>query len=297
MKSEYFEKMYVGIQNRDEYGDKVRLGFMCPDGDDAAAKKRKNTVDHWSRSVDTETHDNVPMTGFSLGRSVNRYRTNNKMFRVGDPRGFDLEISAANLAELISTTTIVKGVIQDELVWMRSGAVNELVTTDDESYLKRSQSYTAKVGDYIRLYSSGHGSNCQYIGPHYVVELWQESQRECTNDWRRMWHYVHSYHLRVDPKPYEITLPINYDKKYSFWEKPAGRRKMPPAKNIEQFRDKVTNVAPLPDDWTEMSTHTNGYGYLYRIFKTKEEAQAFYDTIKCEDAEALFKAAKEKAKA
>lgn len=60
---------------------------------------------------------NEPMHGFKFGDCVKRYITDNKVFEVHDPRGFTLQIQAANLAILIGSATIEKGEIKSECVW------------------------------------------------------------------------------------------------------------------------------------------------------------------------------------
>lgn len=60
---------------------------------------------------------NFPMTGFTLYSFTSRHSTDNKWIRILDPRGFQLEISVANLIELAGTTTIVKGNFKEPLIW------------------------------------------------------------------------------------------------------------------------------------------------------------------------------------
>lgn len=60
---------------------------------------------------------NTPLEGFRLVKSVNRYSTSNKLWRVLDPRGFELEISTANLEELMMDCVIDHGLIKAECVW------------------------------------------------------------------------------------------------------------------------------------------------------------------------------------
>ena len=60
---------------------------------------------------------NVPMNGFQFVKSVTRYSTSNKVWRVLDPRGFELEISTANLEELMMDCVIDHGIIKSTCVW------------------------------------------------------------------------------------------------------------------------------------------------------------------------------------
>lgn len=60
---------------------------------------------------------NEPLEGFQIQRSVSRYSTANKLWRVLDPRGWELEISAETFEELIVNGSIIKGVIQGRCIW------------------------------------------------------------------------------------------------------------------------------------------------------------------------------------
>ncbi len=61
--------------------------------------------------------DNVPLKGFQIQQSVSRYSTSNKLWRVLDPRGFELEITTANLEELMMGCVIDHGLIKGTCIW------------------------------------------------------------------------------------------------------------------------------------------------------------------------------------
>jgi hypothetical protein len=129
-------KHYVGMVKRQD--SNLPLGFITPWGEDAASKKRMSTVDSWARSNKSQstTIENVPMHGFKITsdiRTGGRYGGGDK-WRVEDPRGFELEISSNNLAELMSLGTIEKGEFLDQCVWARDVGVNVLVSVESEVY-------------------------------------------------------------------------------------------------------------------------------------------------------------------
>lgn len=64
--------------------------------------------------------DNVPTCGIKISKSVSRYTTDNKLLQIEDPRGFEVQISVANLVELMEHVTIDKGVFQTPLQWGRA---------------------------------------------------------------------------------------------------------------------------------------------------------------------------------
>src|SRR5574343_534640 len=68
--------------------------------------------------------DNTPQIGFQFTKSVRRtyWGGGNVVWRVLDPRGFELEISSANLARIMDCSCIKEGVIEEPCVWGRSGA-------------------------------------------------------------------------------------------------------------------------------------------------------------------------------
>ena len=100
------ESFYLGML----WGENsIPLGFLTPDGTDSAAQKRKQTVDDWVRRnqgyrsknrVDTTVVKNELLSGFKLTKSQRRWSTSNVVWRVIDPRGFEIEISSENLMKL-----------------------------------------------------------------------------------------------------------------------------------------------------------------------------------------------------
>lgn len=141
----YFETYYAGIKGSIASNNASRkpLAFITPDGDDKAAEKRKETVDNWTYGWGdkdpkdiTKVVDNKPMTGFQIVDWGRRWSTDNKVARIVDPRGYELEIYIPNLMHLILNCTIDKGMIAEELVWLRDGANNRLYPSDSKEYLE-----------------------------------------------------------------------------------------------------------------------------------------------------------------
>ena len=60
--------------------------------------------------------DNVPLSGFKLIDTVNRYR-GNKLFKVLDPRGVEFEITVQSLYGILCEGAVKHGVILNECVW------------------------------------------------------------------------------------------------------------------------------------------------------------------------------------
>lgn len=61
--------------------------------------------------------DNPPQVGFRIQNMVSRHASSNKLWRILDPRGFELEISSGNLEALLFSCVIDRGLIVDECIW------------------------------------------------------------------------------------------------------------------------------------------------------------------------------------
>jgi hypothetical protein len=132
------DKLYVGFE-RDRYAkdeDPRILGFAVPYDDTKSSKNRQRTVDGWrQKDIDARTIENKPRKFFKIVDSVVRNTTSNKLFRVLDPNGFELEISAENLLRVIEDCTIANGTILDECIWTHvSGGRIYLLPTSAQEY-------------------------------------------------------------------------------------------------------------------------------------------------------------------
>lgn len=177
------ERCYVTSQGRVEDG--MPLGFMTEDGTDAAAIKRKETADRWAgsgkSSFPPRSYYNKPMVGFRLTRSIRRdssWGSGNVKWRIEDPRGFELEISSPNMAQVILNSVIENGEILAECIWARLKGDNVLVPVNSSLYqttkenserLGKSVSLKdVKVGNEIVLLNGTKGI---YLGKLYRVEV------------------------------------------------------------------------------------------------------------------------------
>jgi len=176
----FFEDAYVGIRPL-EPNEEIPLAFLTPDGTDSAAKKRKETVNDWTDprrrggKAEFKTFKNEPISGFKILSSVTRWSTSNKLFRVVDPRGFQLEISANNLVKILLCTSVDKGIINGDCVWARDrdSGNNILIPVGSEEYqeamknLKMSKSTdTAVPGNSVVLQTGEEGV---YLGKFSIV--------------------------------------------------------------------------------------------------------------------------------
>lgn len=183
------EKFYCGFQQR---SDDELLGFLTPFGTDSAFQKRKYTVDSWAKQnrnkppLEPKIFDNELLEGFRLDRHIKRYGWNggNVVVRVEDPRGFEAEISVANLCKLIENNIIEAGLIKAKCIWGRDGARNVLLAENSEPYLvairnteRGKKSIPVKdirPGNEIQL---KNGKTGIYMGPVFLLDLIENHTR------------------------------------------------------------------------------------------------------------------------
>lgn len=155
-----FSKLFVGIKKA--HNDNPPLAFATPYEENAAGKKRQETVISWLggrhvpivengnyvfdsygrqkyKDVDhnTKIFDNVPRSGFKITDDVKRvyWGGGNVVWRVFDPYGYELEIQSNNLMALIQSCGVeVGGLIPGNCVWGRDGGVNILLHESSEEY-------------------------------------------------------------------------------------------------------------------------------------------------------------------
>ena len=138
-------------------GGDVPLAYMVPDGDDSQAKKRKSNARDWAKpgrgryynantgqweDVDDSeepefmTIEPASQTGFRIASVAKRSgrESNRELFRVVDPRGFELEIDPGNFLKIMRNANVDKGTIHTELAWVRAGSNNLLIPTKSDDY-------------------------------------------------------------------------------------------------------------------------------------------------------------------
>lgn len=117
-----FEWAYGTYMNQtevvEENGDWVRQGWSWKYDNVSKVRVREDFREVIDPSYAPVVWDNVPLSGFTIQATVTRYSTSNKFWLVLDPRGNVFEVSTPNFEEIVMNGTIVKGVIQDECIWV-----------------------------------------------------------------------------------------------------------------------------------------------------------------------------------
>lgn len=200
----FYPKLYVGVKGKRSFNkEDPPLSFATQVGTDAEWTKRKKTVDDWAGYTRRGTYvynpetrtsdyvsppeqteegfyiDNEPMSGFYFEKSVTRWRTSNKWFAINDPRGFQLQITAENLGEILLNSHITKGMLVGKFVWAKKGQYVYLCREDHPDYVdnlnsdkvkKSKSSVKLTPGDRVILPYNGTIDNPSiYLGKKYLV--------------------------------------------------------------------------------------------------------------------------------
>lgn len=171
------DKIRVGYQNRnDTYTGKLAYVIYY----DEKNKLRKETSwQGWrDNKIDPNNFDNIPTEGFVLNKGVGGARQSwgwnprNEYIRVFDPRGFEFEISVANLLFILQECTSVKGKgLEGEFVYAWDGKDLVLLPVGCYEY-NQSKEFTANKSKKVtkddmvagRTYLDKNGDELIYIG-------------------------------------------------------------------------------------------------------------------------------------
>jgi hypothetical protein len=164
--------------------------------------------------------DNSPIEGFQIGKSVRRTGgwggSGNVVWRLADPRGFELEIGSENFARIVDCTTIVNGVIQGKCAWGRDSGKNVLLPECSEPY-QAAAVLTAKVnnkvglkdiqiGDTVDLLISGEEeTKYQYLGKYFLL---QRDVLDHANSNAVMWYTFNK--LQTERYIFKSTVDSSY---------------------------------------------------------------------------------------
>lgn len=146
--------------------------------------RRKQEISSDHHPLYPKIFDNVPLEGYQLTKEVRRTGWNggNVVWRILDPRGFELEISSANLARIIDCSCIKEGVISEPCIWGRSGAANVLLPVSSDIYQKAkvnteraaSKKISLKdvsIGDHVRIVAFPKDKDYvyEYLGKFTII--------------------------------------------------------------------------------------------------------------------------------
>lgn len=211
--------IHVGYQDRQgTYTGKLAYVIYT----DQKGKKRKETSWNSWRSNDIEPNDfdNEPTSGFVLNKGVGGARgswssrnVRNEYIRVYDPRGFEFEISVANLLFILTECSAIKGKgIEGEFVYSWDGTELVLLPVDSLDY-KASSEFTKLQTKKVTKKDMKEGRTYQHKDMRTLMYLGRHKTRKLD----RYWYYSDGPNpLLSDPThPVHVFYDLE-DKKWHF---------------------------------------------------------------------------------
>ncbi len=135
-------KLKVGYQKRDDTYSK-KLAYVIYYDSKNVLRKETSWQGWRDKTITPNDYENVPTEGFVLNRGVGGTRESygwnarNEYIRVYDPRGFEFEISVANLLFILQECTSTKGKgLEGEFVYSWDGKELVLLPVSSTEYKK-----------------------------------------------------------------------------------------------------------------------------------------------------------------
>lgn len=217
------KQIHIGYQNR-EGTYTGRLAYVIYT--DQKGKKRK--TGSWSswrdHKIDPDDYDNEPISGFVLNKGVGGARNSwgwnprNEYIRVYDPRGFEFEISVANLLFILTNCTATKGKgLEGEFVYAWDKADLILLPVDCFEY-KSSIEFTALQSKKVTKANMHEGWTYQDKNTNILIYLGRHKIRDLNN------HHVNNLDaLLAEPDTFRHVF---YNPKTERWHFERGFTKL-----------------------------------------------------------------------
>lgn len=175
------KKIKVGFNNRSDTYTK-KLGYVIY-WDDKGVLRQENSWEGWrDKKIDPLELENVPTEGFVLNKGVGGVRQSygwnarNEYIRVYDPRGFEFEISVANLLFILQECTSTKGKgLEGEFIYSWDSKNLVLLPVDSQEY-RKSTEYTSNLKTKVdksmmvpgRMYLFKNTTIAMYLGRYEI---------------------------------------------------------------------------------------------------------------------------------
>jgi hypothetical protein len=185
MKTQLFipDKIKVGYQKREDTYTK-KLAYVIYYDQKGVLRKETSWKGWIKEDMGIDDFDNIPTEGFVLNKGVGGVRESygwnarNEYIRVFDPRGFEFEISVANLLWLLQECTSIKGKgLVGEFVYSWEGKELVLLPVDTKEYVE-CKSYTKLQSGKVStkdlepgsIYLDSKQRNLVYLGKYDYYE-------------------------------------------------------------------------------------------------------------------------------
>jgi len=276
------KKIHVGFQSRkDTYTGKLAFVVYT----DAKGVLRKETSwNSWrDKKIDAEEYENEPVSGFVLNKKVGDYRGGwngrKAWIRIFDPRGFEFEISVANLLFILEETSAIKGKgLEGEFVYSWDGTELVLLPVDSQEY-KSSTEFTALQTKKVTQKEMREG--CVYVNKdnQHVMYLGRHNWNELDTTYSEN-RYSQNYYQYRYVKQTKLHIFVSVDGKSTYWTQKgftnlAAKLSDDPsplfAEEFEKFKKSISGAEPtkLLDQPHNVNISSGRYYDNYNVFLKK----------------------------
>lgn len=180
---QYSNKKYNHESRKYELVDESLLGFATYIDAKGVFRKEHSWEEWRDKEISVKKLENKPLNNFSIGnvkkRSTDWFGSGRHVWRVLDPRGFELEITSENLQAIIDQCDISSGVIDGELIWVWSPAGKmALIPVESEDYksateftkITKAKAISKKDYGSCDMVMTSKGDVVQFIGEYFVLQ-------------------------------------------------------------------------------------------------------------------------------
>ena len=288
------QRINVGFQNRnDTYTQKLAYVIYY---DHKGVLRKQPSWEGWrDKTIDPIEYPNIPTEGFVLNKKAGGYSTgwNHRQTycRVYDPRGFEFEITVANLLYILENTNCIKGKgLEGEFVYGWDGADLLLIPTSSPDYAalsefndKLSSNATVKAKDLIvgATYLGKDNKSYVFMGKYDSYEyqyrtgsvenpVWYKKYNEIPTEAVHTSGSGYAWGSRSRPISHVYALNHTGSKGYFFTLLENGGEQHLHKKSISGFLISVLDSNPVTN-FAEMFDRFEHYPYYSPIDDSKDE--------------------------
>lgn len=219
------KQIHVGYQNRSDTYTK-KLAYVIYTDEKGKVRKERSWQSWRDNEINPDDFDNEPTSGFVLNKGVGGARgswssnTRNEYIRVYDPRGFEFEISVANLLFILTECNAFKGKgLEGEFVYAWGGTELVLLPVGCVEY-KESSEFTELQTKKVTKKDMKEGRTYQHKNTKQLVYLGRHKIRKLD----RYWYYSDGPNpLLSDPTH---SIHVFYDVEDKKWHFERGFTKL-----------------------------------------------------------------------
>lgn len=168
------DKLTVAIRKSDSCG----YAIPCESSHTVKYKHAVDRITKWAgKDVKLIDIENKPIKGFKLSSAFRRYGyfgSGNAIFRIADPRGFELELYQESFAKLLTDITMINGEIQDECYWSKHGSAWVLIPLDSDvhkQYLKEKDVHVMETLTPSQITKLPHGTKLKIKEHNKLLDI------------------------------------------------------------------------------------------------------------------------------